>query len=72
MQKKWGRFNRFLLEDRPDNISGFGPYHVQSTRLFARVGIAHRSTCSMDETKILQGGQNFLGLPRPVQMSFMR
>ncbi|MGD8991895.1 MAG: hypothetical protein PVI00_10625 [Desulfobacterales bacterium] len=74
MQEEWqcGCLDRVLLENRTDNVSGNSPYHLQSTRPSTRVGIAHRSTCSMDETNILQGGQNFLGLPRPVQINFMR
>jgi hypothetical protein len=35
-------------------------------------GIAQKSTGSRDETKILHGGQNFLGLPLPDQSIFMR
>jgi hypothetical protein len=55
-----------------DNISGNRANHYQSIRLSMFAGIAQKSTGSRDETKILQGGQNFLGLPLPDQSIFMR
>ena len=43
-----------------------------SMRLSILAGIGQKSTGSKDETKILHGGQNFFGLPLPVQSIFMR
>ncbi|MEJ2220702.1 MAG: tyrosine-type recombinase/integrase [Desulfobacterales bacterium] len=58
--------------DRSPGIDKNHCRHYPSIRLSTFAGIAQKSTRSMDETKILQGGQNFLGLPLPDQSIFMR
>jgi hypothetical protein len=42
-----------------------------SIPVFMVAGTLQKSTCSTDETKILQGGQNFFGFPLPVQINFI-
>jgi len=61
-----------MFKHQSNNISGNRTNHNQSIRLSILAGVAQKSTGSSDETNILQGGQNFLGLPLPDQSIFMR
>jgi hypothetical protein len=74
LRKDWkgGGFDRIMFKYGFNNTSGNRTNHYQSIRLSILAGIEQKSTGSRDETKILQGGQNFLGLPLPDQSIFMR
>jgi hypothetical protein len=62
-----------LFKHGSDDISGNGANHNldYSIPVFRIVGTVQKSACSTDETKILHGGQNFFGLPLPVQSIFI-